>query len=80
MAGIELDRRRLLASAVEAAVRVVPAVTGRQLVDAGVEPGPWIGEALKLTRDAIVDHEIGAIESREFAVECARRLEKEASA
>ena len=80
MAGVDLARRRLLASAVEAAVRVVPAATGGQLVDAGVEPGPWIGEALKLTRDAIVDHEIGAIESREFAVDCARRLQREASA
>jgi tRNA nucleotidyltransferase (CCA-adding enzyme) len=79
MAGVDLERRRLLASAVEAAVRVVPAATGRQLVDAGVEPGPWIGEALKLTRDAIVDHEIGAVDSRDFAVECARRLQREAS-
>ncbi len=73
MAGVDLDAARRLADAVEASVRVRVPVTGRQLVDAGVPPGPWVGRALGLTRDAIVDGTIGDSDSLEFAIDAARQ-------
>ena len=73
MAGVDLDAARRLAEAVEASVRVRPPVTGRQLVDAGVPPGPWVGRALRLTRDAIVDGTIGEGDSLDFAINAARQ-------
>jgi tRNA nucleotidyltransferase (CCA-adding enzyme) len=71
MAGVDLDAARRIADAVEASVRVRVPVTGRQLVDAGVPPGPWVGRALRLTRDAIVDGTIGDRDSLEFAIDAA---------
>ena len=72
MAGVDLEARRRLADAVEAAVRVQPKVRGRQLVEAGIEPGPWVGHALKHTRDALVDGEIDEGQSLEYALTVAR--------
>jgi tRNA nucleotidyltransferase (CCA-adding enzyme) len=79
MAGIDLAARRRLADAVAASVRVRPQVRGRQLVDAGIEPGPWVGLALLQTRDAIVDGEIKEDESAEFALALAGEMREEAS-
>jgi len=71
MAGLDLAPRRRLADAVAAAVRVRPRVRGRQLIDAGIEPGPWVGRALQETRDAIVDGEIEPEQSLEYALRMA---------
>jgi len=79
MAGINLDARRRLADAAAAAVRILPAATGGQIVEAGVEPGPWIGQALKNTRDAIIDGEIDEVESLGYAIASARRIHEEIS-
>ncbi len=79
MAGIDLAARRRLADAVAASVRVRPQVRGRQLIDAGVEPGPWVGRALLQTRDAIVDGEINADRSFDFARASAARYQEEGS-
>ena len=49
MAGMEISDRRRLADAVAAAVRIRPPVTGQQIVDSGIESGPWGGQALPLT-------------------------------
>jgi hypothetical protein len=72
MAGLELESRRLLADAMVASVRIRPPVTGGDLVDAGIEPGRRIGEALRMTRDALVDGEINDDQAREYAIETAR--------
>jgi hypothetical protein len=80
MAGIGLEGRRRLADAAAAAARIVPAATGGQIVAAGLEPGPWIGQALKCTRDAIVDGEIDEAESLDHAIALARQFHLELSA
>jgi tRNA nucleotidyltransferase (CCA-adding enzyme) len=79
MAGIDLAARRRIADAVAASVRVRPQIRGRQLIAAGIEPGPWVGRALLQTRDAIVDGEIKEDQAMEFALETARRDREEAS-
>jgi tRNA nucleotidyltransferase (CCA-adding enzyme) len=72
MAGLELEQRRRVADAVEAAVRVRPAVSGSELVAAGVEPGPHVGIALRRTRDALVDGAIAGQQAFDFALAIAR--------
>jgi tRNA nucleotidyltransferase (CCA-adding enzyme) len=72
MATVDLDAARRLADAVEASVRVRTPVTGRQLVEAGVPPGPWVGGALRRTRDALVDGVIDEHSSLAFAITAAR--------
>ena len=79
MAGLDLAARRRLADAVAAAVRIQPQVRGQQLIDAGIEPGRWVGRALKQTRDAIVDGEIDEDRSLEYALAMARKNYEEAS-
>jgi tRNA nucleotidyltransferase (CCA-adding enzyme) len=79
MAGLELDAGRRLADAVEAAERTRPPVTGQQLVDAGVAPGPWIGRALRRVRDAMVDGEIDDSAALALAVDVAQEYEEAAS-
>jgi tRNA nucleotidyltransferase (CCA-adding enzyme) len=71
MAGLDLDARRRLADAVVSAVRVTPPVTGGQIVSAGVPPGPHVGTALRLTRDALVDGDIHPDQALDFAVAAA---------
>lgn len=75
MAELELQERRVLADALVASLRVVPDVKGRQLVYAGIAPGPVIGESIRATRDAIVDGEIGAHQAFDFALEVARKTD-----
>ena len=76
MAGVDIEDRRRLADAVATAVRVRPPVAGRQLVDVGIDGGPWVGEALKKTRDAMVDGKITEDEALEYALACARRIQR----
>jgi len=76
MAGMDIADRRRLADAFAAAVRVDPPVTGGQLVDAGIDGGPWIGEALKRTRDAMVDGEITKEDALEYALACAHEIRR----
>jgi tRNA nucleotidyltransferase (CCA-adding enzyme) len=77
MSRLPLDSRRALASAAVASVHVRLPVTGRQLIDGGVSPGPHIGRALRLTRDALIDDMIGPDDSLRWAMETARSLETE---
>jgi tRNA nucleotidyltransferase (CCA-adding enzyme) len=77
MAGLPLQSRRNLANAAVAAARVRLPVTGQDLVDRGVSPGPHIGRALRLTRDALIDDMIAADEALRWALETARSLETE---
>jgi len=72
MTGLELERRRRLADAVAAAVRIRPPVRGMALRAAGVPEGPWLGEALRATRDALVDGTIDEADAFAHAVELAR--------
>ncbi len=78
MAGLELEPRRLLADALDAAVHVRAPVRGADLVAAGVEPGRWIGRAIEATRDALVDGEIAAEAALSFAIRTARTSRGEA--
>jgi hypothetical protein len=55
--------------------RLELAVRGADLVAAGVAPGPAIGEALRATRAARLDEEIGPEEEARFALEAARAAE-----
>ncbi len=73
MTGLELDARRRLADAVAAAVRVRQPVRGMALRAAGVPEGPWLGEALRATRDALVDGTIDETDAFAHAVGLARR-------
>ena len=73
---IALDAARRLADAVEASVRVRTPVTGRQLVEAGVPPGPWVGGALRRTRDALIDEVIDEQSSLAFAVTAAQEAQE----
>ncbi len=72
MARADLAVRRRLADAMTASVRVKPPVAGRDLLAAGVPPGPHVGVALRKTRDALVDGEVTPAEAREFAANAAR--------
>lgn len=72
MARLPLAERRALADAAAAAATIRMPVTGRQLVDAGVPPGPHVGRALQLTHDALVDGAIGRDEALEWALKTAR--------
>jgi len=48
------------------------AIRGADLVAAGVPPGPEVGNALRVTREARLDGRIGAAEELGFAVACLR--------
>jgi tRNA nucleotidyltransferase (CCA-adding enzyme) len=74
MAGLELEARREVAEAAESAIRVSAPVSGQQLVDAGVAPGPHIGQTLMLTRDALVDGIVSPEEAMAWALDTARAL------
>ena len=74
MAGLELEARRDVAEAAEAATRAPAPVSGQQLIDAGVAPGPHVGRTLKLTRDALVDGIVSPEEAMAWALETARAL------
>jgi len=77
MAGLPLEKRRAVAAAAVASVRVEIPIRGQQLIDAGVPPGPQIGRTLKLTRDAIIDGVMEIDEAPAWALETARCLDAE---
>ena len=77
MSELPLDDRRNLADAVVAAVRVELPISGQNLIDSGVSPGPHIGRALRMTRDALIDDMIAADEALKWALQTARSLETE---
>jgi tRNA nucleotidyltransferase (CCA-adding enzyme) len=79
MSRLPLDSGRALANAAVAAIHVQLPVTGQQLIDGGVSPGPHIGRALDLTRDALIDDMIGPDDSLTWAMQTARSLEIEMS-
>jgi tRNA nucleotidyltransferase (CCA-adding enzyme) len=79
MSDLPLQARRSLASAAVAAVRVQLPVSGQDLLDGGVSPGPHIGRALRLTRDALIDDMIAPDEALAWALQTARSLEVEMS-
>jgi tRNA nucleotidyltransferase (CCA-adding enzyme) len=72
MAGLDLEPRRLVADAMVAAVRIRPPISGGEIVAAGIEPGKPIGDALRKTRDALVDGDVGFDQARDFAIRTAR--------
>ncbi len=74
MAGLPPEGRWALADAAEAAARVRAPVRGKDLLEAGVPPGPHVGRALRAARDALVDGVITREQAREYAVETAFRL------
>ncbi len=73
MAGVEEPDRKRLAAALERSARLELPVTGRDLVAAGVPPGPHIGRALKAARRALLDGEVDREGARELALAVARR-------
>jgi len=77
MSELPLESRRRLADAAVASVRVRLPVTGQNLIDSGISPGPHIGRALKLTRDALIDDMIALDDALGWALETARSLEAE---
>ncbi len=79
MSDLPLQARRSLALAAVAAVRVQLPVSGQDLLDGGVSPGPHIGRALRLTRDALIDDMIAPDEALGWALQTARSLEVEMS-
>jgi tRNA nucleotidyltransferase (CCA-adding enzyme) len=79
MSDLPLESRRNLANAAVAAVRVELPVTGQNLIDGGVSPGPHIGRALRLTRDALIDDMIAADDALGWALQTARSLEADTS-
>jgi tRNA nucleotidyltransferase (CCA-adding enzyme) len=68
MAGLDVVGRRRLAEATAAARRVCLPIRGRDLLQAGVAPGPMIGEALRRTRDALVDGSLDPSQALEHAL------------
>ena len=77
MSELPLESRRNLADAAVASARVHLPVTGQNLIDGGISPGPHIGRALRLTRDALIDDMIENDEALNWAIETARSLETE---
>jgi tRNA nucleotidyltransferase (CCA-adding enzyme) len=77
MSGLPLEARRNLADGAAAMVQVEMPVTGQNLLDRGVSPGPHIGRALRLTRDALIDDVIAPEDALEWALHTARSLEAE---
>ncbi len=73
MARLEEPLRRRVAEAVERSARLELPVTGRELVAAGIPPGPHIGRALKAARRALLDGEVDREGARDLALAVARR-------
>ena len=80
MASLPLEARRAVAEAAVAAVRISLPVSGHQLVDTGIPPGPHIGRTLKLTRDALIDGVMHDDEALTWALETARCLQTDEKA
>lgn len=74
MAGLEMDGRRSLAEAAEAAVRRPAPVSGRRLLEAGVPECRHFGPAIAAARAAVLDGVVDEDDALEFAVKVARDL------
>ncbi len=72
MAAANASQRGKLRTALSQWLRTVSPVTGGQLIAAGVPPGPAVGEAVRATRRALLDGEIGAAEALAYAIAVAR--------
>ncbi len=72
MAGLTMERRHILAEAVEASAKRPAPVSGRQLVDAGVPECRHIGPAIAAARAAVLDGDIDEAGALEFAIKAAR--------
>ncbi len=79
MSELPMDSRRYLADAAVAASRVSPPVTGAQLIEAGVPPGPQVGLVLRMTRDAMIDGVVSDHEALSWAIDTARSLTRESA-
>jgi tRNA nucleotidyltransferase (CCA-adding enzyme) len=79
MSELPMDLRRNLADAAVVASRVALPVTGGQLIEAGVPPGPQVGLVLRLTRDALIDGVVAAHEALPWALDTARSLAGESA-
>jgi tRNA nucleotidyltransferase (CCA-adding enzyme) len=77
MASLPLEHRRELAAAAENAHAVDLPVSGQQLIEAGVPPGPHIGRTLSQTRSALIDGVISREEAFNWALQTARYLSAE---
>jgi tRNA nucleotidyltransferase (CCA-adding enzyme) len=74
MAGLDVVGRRRLAEAAAAARRMCLPIKGRDLLQAGVSPGPIVGEALRRTRDALVDGSLEPSQALEHALAIANMI------
>lgn len=74
MASLQAEERRLLADALERALQPWDAVTGADLIAAGIPPGPHIGRALEMARDAVLDGEIENADAKDLACIKAREF------
>jgi tRNA nucleotidyltransferase (CCA-adding enzyme) len=72
MAASHAETRPVLHEALTSWVRTPPPVTGKQLVAAGLRPGPALGEAVRRARAALLDGVISPEDALEFAVRAAR--------
>jgi tRNA nucleotidyltransferase (CCA-adding enzyme) len=77
MAQVPLEARRALADAAEVSSRLGLPVTGQQLLEHGVPPGPRVGRALAMARDAFVDGMVSEDEILPWAVATAMALGNE---
>ncbi len=77
MARLELEARRRVADALEAAVRQPAPVRGADLLKLGIPQGPWIGAAIERVRDALLDGEVDEADALELARTEALRLHGE---
>jgi tRNA nucleotidyltransferase (CCA-adding enzyme) len=57
MARLELVHRRKIASALLASHRLASPISGRDLLQRGIEPGPAVGRGLRAARRALIDGE-----------------------
>ncbi len=74
MAGLEMDGRRRLAEAADAAVKRPAPVSGQHLLEAGVPECRHIGPAIAAARAAVLDGIIDEDSALEFAIKTTRDL------
>lgn len=80
MAGLDEAARARMAEAMERVARLELPVRGKDLVEAGLPPGPHIGAGLREARRALLDGRISREEAAAVALEAARAALEEKSA
>jgi tRNA nucleotidyltransferase (CCA-adding enzyme) len=73
MAAANQAQRRRLRKALTLWLHVAAPVSGAQLIAAGVPPGPRVGEAVRASRDALLDGEVGHQEALAYALAAANK-------